>query len=185
MFAGRARRWKVRGCGVGALVLIAAAPALARAGTADQATPVLWPAASGCLLALGAMALGGTTAALSERDRTRKTGVDVMAGGLALAPVLSHALAGETQRAAVFAAITVPLAALSIGVLEGSDHLLDHGHAYNRIPFGVALALDLLVASGGLVDSLMAGTRGQQRPGLALVPLVGAQTAGVAVAGAL
>lgn len=156
----------------------------ARAET-EARPPLAWSVGTGCVLMLGAMAAGGGMAALNTRDRPRQTGFEVMAAGLALAPIASHAVAGEWKRAAVFAAITVPLAVTSTVLLENSRAILNFGQPIDRVPFGAAMALDLMVAGVGVADSLMAGERAHARAHLALLPVVAGRAPGLTVGGLL
>jgi hypothetical protein len=152
---------------------------------AEAEPPVAWSVGAGCALAFGALAVGGGLAASSDADRTRRTGIEILAGGLVLAPVVSHALAGEWKRAALFGGVSAAMAGVAIAVMEGSEDMLNFGTAANRLPFGAALAVELLVSTAGVVDSLAAGERARTRGQVALLPLLGANTLGLSVAGAL
>jgi hypothetical protein len=144
-----------------------------------------WSVGAGCGLALASMAIGGGLAAASDNDRQRKTGIEILAGGLALAPAVSHLIGGEGRRAAVFGGLSVSLAAVAIGLLEGSHDLLNVGRRIHRVPFGAALAMELLVSTGGLVDSLMAGERARARQRVAVFPVVARHALGLSVGGPL
>lgn len=157
----------------------------ARAETDADGPPLGWSVGAGCVVALGAMAGGGGLAASSSQDRTRKTGFEILAGGLVLAPVVSHGIAREWKRATVFGAITLALAGTATALLEGSDEILNYGRPLTRVPFGAALAVELMVSGVGLSDSLMAGERARERRRVALLPLVRRDAVGVAFGGLL
>jgi hypothetical protein len=193
--SGRARASRRGGRWIAPLAGLVLAASLARPARAQggaegepaSASPsVAWSVGAGSALALASMAVGGGLAGSSLDERRRKTGIEVMVGGLALSPVVSHLVAGEGKRAAVFGGITVGTAVV-IGVfIETSDRILDSGRRYTRLPFGVAMAAELVAATGGLIDSLMAGERLRARPArVAVLPLFSGQGAGLAVAGAL
>jgi hypothetical protein len=158
------------------------ARALAQTGEGDS--ELVWSVGAGCALVLGSMAVGGAISGVGETDRSRRTGIDVMSLGLALAPALSHGLAGEWKRAALFGGSGLAIAAFDIALVEHSTAVLDHGPPSSRIPFGVALTTQVMVSAAGLVDSLMARER-RQGARLALLPLIDRRAVGAALAGVL
>jgi hypothetical protein len=134
--------------------------------TDDRPPPVLGPVLGGVATALVPLAVGGAVAATSTGDDLysgRRGGLHTIAVGLALAPIVSHAAAREWKRAAVFGAITVALAALAIGLCEGMTAYADFGPFEGRVLFPAALALELVVTSVGIVDSMMAAERWRDR----------------------
>jgi hypothetical protein len=161
-----------------------AAPVPPRAAR-DDAPPVGWSVGIGFGLALIPMAIGGSLAATSDDLRTKHIGIELIAGGLALAPLISHLVAREWKRAGYFTIAPMVLAAVAIGILEGSDSILDDGTAPARISFGAALAVELLASGVGLVDSLMAGERWKKRHPLSIVPTVGRNSIGLSIGGLL
>jgi hypothetical protein len=154
-----------------------------RAPAADP--PVALSVGLGLTLAIAPMAVGGGLAAMTSDVRTRRRSLEVLAGGLALAPIVSHLVAGETTRAAVFGAVTLSAAVLSTVLLETVPQVLDDTKHPACITLGGALA-GLLVTSGfGLVDSLMAGERARARSRLQLAPVLGPGTLALGVRGGL
>jgi hypothetical protein len=131
------------------------------------------------------MAVGGGLAATTDDLRLKHTGVELMAAGFALAPIVSHLIAREWKRAAYFGVAPLALAGVAVGILEGSQAILDDGTAAARITFGAALALELAAAAGGLLDSMMAGERYAKRRGLAIVPSAGPHSVGLTLGGFL
>jgi hypothetical protein len=185
MFWGRDSGWRARFLALAAALVLSALARPAVAQTDVAGPPVGLSVGAGCLLTLGAMAVGGGLAASSSQERTRKTGFEIMAGGLVLAPVVSHGIAGEWKRATVFGAVTLAMAATAVGLLEGADQILDYGRPITRVPFGAALAVELMVTGVGLSDSLMAGERARARRRVALLPLVHRDAVGVSLRGVL
>jgi hypothetical protein len=156
--------------------------ALAFAGTArasdERPPPVAGPVVGGVVTALVPLAVGGAVAAVAGDDPTgRRAGLHTVAVGLALAPIVSHLAAREWKRAAVFGAITVGLAALSIGLCEGLNAYADFGPFEGRVLFPAALAVELVASGVGLFDSLNAAERWRDRhaapPAASLVKLGG------------
>jgi peptidoglycan/LPS O-acetylase OafA/YrhL len=183
MFGGRDPGWRKRLWAVAAAFVVMALAGPASAQTEGDGPALGWSVGTGCVLMLGAMAAGGGLAASSSQERIRKTGLEIFAGGMVLAPVASHAIAREWKRAAVFGAITLSLAATATVLLEGADQILDFGRSATRVPFGAALAVELVVSGAGLSDSLMAGERARERRRLALLPLLSHNTAGLSLRG--
>jgi hypothetical protein len=157
--------------------------ALAQAGEGDSAE-LAWSVGSGCGLVLASMAVGGGVSGVAEGDRARRTGLEIVTLGLALGPAVSHAVSGEWKRAGLFGGIGLGIAAFNLVLIEKSTAVLDHGPASSRVPFGIALATQVLVTTVGLVDSLMVRERkaGQR---LALLPLVERRALGLALGGRL
>ncbi len=133
----------------------------------DWNPPVAASVGSGAGLAFGSLIAGGLVlglAAQDERDYVQKrVGFHVIVDGLFLAPIVSHLIAHEWKRAVVFGAINLALGSVALGLLEGTDSLLDSGEAGPRITFGAAVALELIVAAVGVGDSLFAGERASER----------------------
>src|SRR5688572_6024449 len=96
------RAW---GIGVCLLVVLVGRPAHAQPDEGDGEVPLGWSVGTGCGLALVSMAVGGGISAGSDRARARRTGVEILAGGLALSPAVSHLMAREWKRAAFFGGI--------------------------------------------------------------------------------
>jgi hypothetical protein len=167
------------------LVLALCSPsarALAQAEGGDGGE-LAWSLGTGCGLVLGSMAVGGAISGVGEGDRARRTGIEIVSVGLALGPGVSHAVAGEWKRAALFGGTGLAIATFNVILIEKSTAVLDHGPPSSRIPFGIALATEVLVTTVGLADSLMARERKAQR--LAVLPLVGGRTLGLSLGGRL
>jgi hypothetical protein len=141
---------------------------------APDEVPVALSVGLGLTLALAPMVVAGGMAAQASDARTRKRSLEVLAAGLALGPVLSHLIAGEGSRAAVFGGVTLTAAVMSTALLETLPRILDDTKHPACVALGATLA-GLLVASGyGLVDSLMAGERSKKRRlRLELQPTIG------------
>ncbi len=152
-------------------------PVVAPARLSAQVAPLAEPPVAlsvglGLTLALGPMVVAGGLTALASDTRTRKRSIEVLAAGLAVAPIVSHLVAGEGARAAVFGGVTLTAAVLSTALLETVPRILDDTKDPACVVLGAALA-GLLVTSGyGLVDSLMAGERARAAR-LELAPEIG------------
>jgi hypothetical protein len=160
------------------------APGLAAPLPADE-PPVGLSVGLGLTFALAPMVVGGGLAALAGDTRTRKLSLEVLAGGLALAPIVSHLVAGEGTRAAAFGGITITTAVLSTALLETVPTILDDTKQPACVVLGAAMAALLVTSGYGLVDSLMAGERARRRSSLQLAPAVGPGTLAVTLKGRL
>lgn len=178
------RSW---GFGLCLLAILTGRPARAENGEDDGQARLAWSVGTGCGLALLSMAVGGGIAAGYgyELERPRKTGMEIMAGGLALAPAVSHLMAAEWKRAAFFGGISLSLAAFTVVTVERTSAVVEGGSYVSRVPFGIAVASQVAFTTVGLIDSLMAGERARSRQRLALLPLVGSQALGLSLGGAL
>ncbi|HXU79939.1 MAG TPA: hypothetical protein VN914_00990 [Polyangia bacterium] len=156
-------------------------PARAQADADDG--EVAWSVGAGCAVVMASMAVGGGISAAVEGNRARRTGIGIVSAGLALGPVVSHGIAGEWKRAAVFGGTAAAIGIFNTILVERSTAVLDHGPPSSRIPFGIALATEVLVSTAGLVDSMMAGDRRQRR--VAVLPLVDGRSVGLALGGTL
>jgi hypothetical protein len=143
-----------------------------------------WSVGAGCGLVLGSMAVGGGISGVGQGDRTRRTGIEIISVGMALGPAVSHAVAGEWKRAALFGGPALAIASFNLVLIERSTAVLDHGPPSSRIPFGIALATEVLVSTVGLVDSLMLRVRRPEQR-LALLPLVDRSALGLSLGGTL
>jgi hypothetical protein len=176
---GRARR---------ALLVVLALCSLAGTAKAqggeDEGSQLGWSMGAGCGLVLASMAVGGGISGLAEGDRGRRTGIEVVSIGMALGSGVSHAVAGEWKRAALFGGTALAIATFNVILIERSTAVLDHGPPESRIPFGIALATELLVTTVGLADSLMVDRR---RPGprVAVLPLLDRRALGLSLGGTL
>jgi hypothetical protein len=172
------------GCARLALVALAlcSVSGRARAQTGEGDGELGWSVGTGCGLVLASMAVGGGISGVGESDRARRTGIEIVSLGLALGPGLSHAVSGEWKRAGLFGGIGLGIAAFNIALIERSTAVLDHGPPSSRIPFGIALATQVLVTTVGLADSLMVRERkaGQR---LAVLPLVDRRALGLSLGG--
>lgn len=157
-------------------------PAGAQADSAESAE-LGWSVGSGCGLVLASMAVGGGIAGAVQGNRARRTGIEIVSAGLALGPAVSHAVAGEWKRTALFGGTGLAIATFNTILIERSTAVLDHGPPSSRIPFGIALATQVLVTTVGLVDSMMVSERRPRR--VALAPLVDGRSVGLAVGGTL
>jgi len=187
MFGGRAAGNVLRAWGIGVclLAVLPGRPARAETSEAEPDVALAWSIGTGSGLVLVSMAVGGGVAAGLESERSRRTGVEILAGGVALAPLVSHLIAREWKRAAVFGGISLGLAAFTTVVVERTSAVVEGGSYVSRIPFGIAVASQVAFSTVGLIDSLMAGERARGRRRLALLPLVGRQSVGLALGGGL
>jgi hypothetical protein len=138
---------------------------------------------AGLLTALVPMAVGGSLLA-NDDDDSKHRGIYVMQSGLLLAPFVSHAVAGEWARGALFALPGVAGEAAMVGILTAYPDVSSQGLPQSRIPFAACLGLSLGGAAAGLVDSLLAGERWDRRH-LRLAPSLGPHQAAILVGGTL
>src|SRR5262245_50064231 len=113
-------------------LLLPLAPA--RAAKPDSDPPVALSIAAGVATALVPLAVGGGMIASSGDGQTRIAGLMVLEAGLALAPIVSHAVAREGRRALLFGALPVAsAAAMAVYTALTPDVLVDLGVPSHRI----------------------------------------------------
>jgi len=186
MFGGRAAGKVLRAWGIGVFVLavLLGRPARAETTGGEPEVALGWSVGTGCGLVLVSMAVGGGVAAGLDGERSRKTGVELLSGGVALAPLASHLIAREWKRAALFGGISLGLAAFTAVTVERTSAVVEGGSYVSRIPFGIAVAAQLTFATVGVIDSLMAGERARARR-VAVMPLVAPRAVGLSLGGVL
>jgi hypothetical protein len=169
---------------VAAVCALLACTATAAADELPEESPsVAWSVGAGVVTALLPMAIGGGLFA-TDSFQAKMAGTYVLLSGLALAPVVSHGIAREWGRAAVFGAL--PTAALlgMVWLLEDHPLVLVEGNKDDtRVAFYVLMAASVMSSAGGLVDSFWAPERAAARR-VTVVPLVGRNLGGLAVGGA-
>jgi hypothetical protein len=160
------------------------APALSPPVAAEPPAepPVGWSIVAGMATGLGALAVGGALTATDSKS-DKEAGTYVLLTGLTLAPIVSHLVAREWKRAAIFGAI--PMASLlgMVWLLEVHPQVLYEGNKDpTRIAYYVLLGFSVLSSAGGVVDSLWAAERARQRR-LTLAPIVTRDQYGLALGG--
>ena len=168
----------------------------ARLATADEVprvdaeddSPVMLSVGVGAAAAIIPLCIGGaltTTSNVIEHN----AGIYVLQAGLALAPILSHLIAGEWKRAAVFGFLpTASVLAMIAVFYQAPRQLYDEDHVATRLELGGLVILSVFSAGAGLVDSLFAGDRRKERRiarSLTIAPWLGTQSMGLAFGGAL
>jgi hypothetical protein len=135
-------------------------------GTADSdagAPKVGWAIGAGALTALVPFAVGASLFA-SNFDVDRRTAASlVMAYGMALAPVVSHLVAKEWSRAAIFGAIPLACAVGITVLVEVQPTVTFYGTREGRWAYGLLLSATTLSAGIGVADVLGARGRWKER----------------------
>ena len=184
------------------LLALTSGPAIVRADVLVAASeektepepPVVWSVVSGAVAAMIPLAVGGGLMAQSNstQDRQRRTGLDLIVSGFALAPIVSHLVGREWKRAAIFGTVSLVLAGIAIGTVEWKDGDISLSSIEAKNVFGAAVTATIIVAAAGVIDSLMAGDRWrdrQKRRGKPLQrsaffsPTIGSQQGGLVVGG--
>lgn len=165
----------------------APAPAVAPSGKAPPARRerrrphVALAVAAGLATALVPLAIGGALMPSGE-DSQIHAGLYTIQAGFMLAPFVSHAVAGEWARGALFMIPGVAAEAGMIAVLAVAPDVATQGEPATRVPFAVCLGLSLAGAGAGIIDSLLAGER-WDRLHLTVTPTAGPRHAGLALGG--
>jgi hypothetical protein len=164
-------------------ILCGPARALAEEVETEADPPAFAAVLAGAGVAFGSLAVGGLQlAGARERQASRKPGAYTILFGMTLSPIISHAISGEWERAALFGAVPLTAAISATWLIETSPSLLVEGGLGKRRALTLCYSLALLSAAIGLFDSMQAGERARARR-LALAPWGGRGELGLAVGG--
>jgi hypothetical protein len=169
------------------LVATVALVSLAGAAAAEpdpSPPPVGWSVAAGVATALVPMAVGGALLGMGSSLDEKDAGIYLIQAGLILAPFVSHAIAGEWKRAAIFASIPAVAAATAIGLTAATPDVVTGGDRDYQKGLGVVVAVAVVASMGGVVDSLWAAER-KKASQITVAPLVGKQQVGLMFGGSL
>jgi hypothetical protein len=142
---------------------------------------VAWSVAAGLVTALVPMAIGGSLMPSGD-DALMHAGLYTIQAGFMLAPLVSHAVAGEWGRGALFMIPGVVAEAGMIGVLSAFPDVASQGEPISRVPFAIFLGLSIAGAGAGIIDSFLGGER-WDRLHLTLTPTGGPHQLGLALGG--
>lgn len=149
---------------------------------------------AGTFAAMIPLAVGGGLMAMSDKsqDRQRRTGLDLIVSGFAIGPIVSHLVAREWKRAAIFGACSLVLAGVAIGTVEWKDGEVNLSSIEAKNIYGAAVTATVIVSAAGLIDSMLAGNRWRERqkqrqrapkPVALIAPTFGPRQGGVVVGG--
>ena len=134
------------------------------------------------------LAAGGIMIGLSDQELVKNGGLLGSQGGMALAPFVAHAVAGETKRGLWFSLpLLVPLATNS--VLTGL-----YPSIIKRAPAGIQYAtfisytISIIGSTIGVLDAVRVGERRPKKSASSswsILPMVGGGTAGAMFSGSL
>jgi hypothetical protein len=176
----------MRGLLAASLLLVCVEHARAQSDANRGDARALIATSAGALLAIGALGAGGIMLATHEDESGRKAGAFTLLGGVALAPIASHAIAGEWTRAAVFGAAPAVAAIGGMLMIEHAPVLSGHGELTERRVLALCYGVDVLAAAIGLFDTLNAGERARERArAIAIAPLLARDRVGIALGGLL
>jgi hypothetical protein len=140
------------------------APALSIATTPPPDARAVVAPIAGTLTMLVPFAVGCGLWSNGGSAVSQKAGTYVMASGLALAPLVSHAVAGRWRRAAAFGAISAATSAATLVAMDVKDPFYPGYANRQRVPFGVLLTSALFAAAVGVFDSFIVGPAPRDLP---------------------
>lgn len=180
----------MRGIVIVAVVLALALPLRAEIDRADPEPSPVAAMLAGTATALVPLAIGGGLMAMSDatKDRQRRTGLDLIVTGFALAPIVSELTAREWKRAAIFGAVSLVFGGIAIGTVEWRDGSINLASVEAKNVYGVSVTATVIVAAAGVIDSMLArerwGDRQKKKRQHAFVaPTLGRAELGLAVGG--
>jgi hypothetical protein len=139
-----------------------AAPAWS-AGGDDREPPVVVALGAGMAVGVAPLLAGGVLFSATDDNALKRTGIYLIMSGLTIAPAVSHLVAREYKRAAIFSA--VPLAALltEVVLFQLDPNVPAQGSGNTRTVFGVGITVGVLATIIGLADSWGAADRWRAR----------------------
>jgi hypothetical protein len=155
----------VRACALFAVLVatLSLAPSAWAAGADDREPSVVVALGTGTAVGVAPLLAGGVLFSATDDNALKRTGVYLVMSGLTLAPVVSHLVAREYKRAAIFGA--VPLAALltEVVLFQIDPDVSAQGSGNTRTVFGIGITVGVLGAIVGLADSWGASDRWRAR----------------------
>ncbi len=148
------RRWLAA---IGSTLLSLAPPARARAE--EPRAPVAEALLAGAGSAMVPFAIGAGLAAGDGSVTQKNAGLVVANAGLCLGPLVSHAIVGEWDRGALFAAIPAASTAGIAAVLAARPGTVFGDDAELPTLFTALFAVSVLGGALGLADTALAGER--------------------------
>jgi hypothetical protein len=119
---------------------------------------------AGTLTMLVPFAVGCALWSDSGSLASQKAGTYVMASGFALAPIVSHGIAGRWRRAAVFGATSVATSTATLVAMNVRDPFNPEYLNRQRVTFGVLLTSAMVAAAVGILDSFLVGPTPREVP---------------------
>lgn len=153
--------------------------------------PITLAVVSGVATALIPVGLGALHTANADTDGTRNVGFAVAGAGLALVPIVTHAVLGEWKRAAAFAAPGIAAEIAACVIMATHPDAVFHGTMFSRTGFALVFSADFFGAAASIVDVMLARERIPARPrdgairDLIIAPRVGDGQIGLVVGGRL
>jgi len=168
---------------IAALALPVLFAANARAERPDPALAFL----AGAAPALAGFVVGGLLVGTSgDRSAQGNAGWLAIEGGFVLAPLSSHAVAGEWGRAAVFTAVPAASLAGTVALFEYAPNVATGGTLEQQRIQWILFGMGFLSAAVGVVDAVLAIDRAHSlRITPALSPVHGGAAASLAIDGVL
>jgi hypothetical protein len=138
---------------------------------------------AGASVLLAGFAVGGQILATSGGSTMKdNAGWLTIEGGFALAPFVSHALAGEWTRALAFAAPPAVMTGGTVALFQANPQTIEHGEIGEQRVMWSLFGAGLIAGAVGVVDSTFAETRARS---VALAPLIGSGRVGLTFGGTL
>lgn len=119
---------------------------------------------AGTLTMLVPFAVGCALWSNGGSDVSQKAGTYVMASGFALAPIVSHGIAGRWRRAAAFGAVSAATSAATLVAMDAKDPFYPGYANRQRVAFGVLLTSAMFAAALGVLDSFVVGPAPRDQP---------------------
>ncbi len=119
---------------------------------------------AGALTAVAPFAVGCGLWAQNGHVPTQEAGAVVMASGFALAPWVSHGVAGRWKRGALFGSFATGLAAATLTYMAFRDPFEAHYRNVQRVPFGILLTSTMFASAIGVFDSFMTAPPPREAP---------------------
>ena len=139
-------------------------------GPQPEAPPALadspkvgWAIFGGAATALVPLAISGALFARTFDTTARRDATMGMLTGFTLAPIVSHLIAREWTRAAIFGAVPAVCLVGAAVLLELSPTSDLYGTRQGRLTFGLLLAFSTLSSGVGLADTYAAGRRAEAK----------------------
>lgn len=112
---------------------------------------------AGALTAFVPLVVGSFLVAQDGNRALQRDGIAVMVGGVAAAPLVSHAVAGRWRRALVFGLASAAASAATLVAMSVRDPFDPTISNRKRLAFGFLFTASFFLGAGGVVDSVVVG----------------------------
>jgi hypothetical protein len=159
-------------------------PAPGRESPRSDEPPVTAAILAGVATAMIPLSLGGVLASSGDEYSRKNAGLLLAGAGVALAPMVSHAVLREWKRGLLFSILPVASEIAMTSLLTAREDAVFKGTTLSRTTFALLFSVDVFGSAIGIVDAMMAGDRARGK-GFLFAPTISQNRVGFTFGGSL